>query len=38
VTAQGGSHTVSVVAGGARISSANGVLTFQVDSSGQVIP
>jgi hypothetical protein len=38
VTAQGGSHTVSVVAGGARISSANGVLTFQVDSSGLVIP
>ncbi|HLX42492.1 MAG TPA: hypothetical protein VKR43_03620 [Bryobacteraceae bacterium] len=38
VVVAGGNHTVSVVPGGSSASSANGVLAFQVNASGQVTP
>ena len=38
VTVSGGNHLVTVTPGGSFMSSANGVLTFQVSSSGQVTP
>jgi hypothetical protein len=38
VTVSGGNHVVTVTPGGTFMSSANGVLTFQVSATGQVTP
>jgi hypothetical protein len=38
VVVSGGNHSVSIVQGGSSMSSANGVLSFQVNASGQVTP
>jgi hypothetical protein len=38
VTVVGGNHSVSIVQGGSRTTSANGVLSFQVNASGLVTP
>jgi len=38
ISLQGGSHVVSVAAGGTRNASANGVLSFQVDATGNITP
>ena len=38
VVAAGGNHSVSIAQGGSSTTSANGVLTFQVNASGQVAP
>jgi len=38
VTVAGGNHAVSILQGGSTTTSVNGVLTFQVNASGQVPP
>ena len=38
VTVSGGNHLVTVTPGGSFMSSANGVLTFQISAAGQVTP
>jgi len=38
VMVSGGNHIVTITQGGSRTSTANGVLTFQVNASGQVTP
>src|SRR5262249_5901053 len=38
VSAVGGNHSVTITPGGSTTSSANGVLAFQVNASGQVMP
>jgi hypothetical protein len=38
VSVIGGNHTVSVTAGGSSMTTAAGVLTFQVSAGGQVTP
>jgi uncharacterized protein YjdB len=38
VGVSGGNHSVSIVQGGSNMTSANGVVTFQVSASGQVTP
>jgi hypothetical protein len=38
VSLQGSNHVVTIASGGSSITSANGVLTFQVNAAGQVTP
>jgi len=38
VVVSGGNHILTITPGGAVISTANGVLTFQVTAAGQVTP